>query len=242
MQGRTRIPSPAFCSWFIPLTTAIQPFLVCIIVASNSWAPHLWLFIRGLTPTKGPRWTHSWDRKIWRLSYSHLVGLGIRFTQHLISMCFPEELSDHSWKPKSPFWQVLTKEPCRVLVSLMMITVCLYSIEDFSLHSPPQSSPPLYGNPWVSCSLNHDWDCQGFWHCPGRLSLPSEHTLHSAGPAGRGHRCSISNEHVARHRVELQQTFIKWMKEKLLHLLSHLRGQASSQAPSPPPSPFTPCH
>ena len=117
-------------------------------------------------------------------------------------MCFPEDLSDHSWKPKSPFWQVLTKEPCRVLVSLMMITVCLCSIEDFSLHSPPQNSAPPYGNPWVSCSLNHDWDCQGFWHCPGRLCLPSEHTLHSAGTAGCGHRCSISSEHVARHRVE----------------------------------------
>lgn len=153
-------------------------------------------------------------------------------------MCSP----DHSWKPKSPFWQLWTKEPCRVLVSLMMITVCLYPGEDLSLHSPPQSSAPLYGNPWISCSLNHYWDCQGFWTVLG-ICLYHQNTHCTAqGTCGLGHRCSISSEHVAWHRVDMQQTFVKWMKEKLWHLLSHLRGQVSGQAPSPPPSLFTSCH
>ena len=242
MQGRTGIPSPVFCSWFIPLTTAIQPFLVCIIVASNSWAPHLWLFIRGLIPTKGPRWTHSWDRKIWRLSCSHLVGLGIRFYTTL-------DLYVLSWRSVWSFMEaqvpLLTSVDQRALPGPCVLN------DDHSLplfHRRLQSPFPsteFCSSVWESLSQLRP---KSWLRLPGFLTLSrafvSTIRTHTAQRRNCWMWSPLQHQQWACCSAQswMQQTFVKWMKEKLLHLLSHLRGQASGQAPSPPPSPFTPCH
>lgn len=112
-------------------------------------------FIWGLTSSGSPRWSHGWGRQFYTFSYSHLVGLGIRFHPTLELSVFHGRplgclithwslslLSD-KWGPESLAVS---------FASLLMATLCLYSREDLSLHSPPGVSAPLYRNPWAYCS------------------------------------------------------------------------------------------
>lgn len=140
-------------------------------------AHHLWLFLRDLTPTEGPRWTHSWDRKIWRLSGSHLLGPGIRFYTTL-------DLYVLSWSLMEAQVSLLTSVDQRALQGPCVLN------DDHSLPlsrggpQSPFSSTELCSSVWESLNQllpKSLLRLPGFLNCPGHLSLPSEHTLHSTG-------------------------------------------------------------